>query len=353
MVIGMMGLTAEDFTVTSGNYSNVTVKVEDGWLKIDPIADKVTITITGHTNTTVYDTFEHSISGYEYSISNTLYKVNDFKFTGNDVATRTDAGTTNMGMKPEQFTNISSNFNNVVFVVTDGYQEITPAGTNSVSAQNVSVMYDGIAHSITATPAQSNSHLLYSTDQKTWAETLPTYTNATEAQTVYIKVTNPNYEDAFGNATVTILKRNITLTSGSSAKEYDGTALTNHNVAVSGDGFVTGESATYNVTGTQTESGFSANTFTYAMNEGTNAANYNVTTVNGTLLVRPVTPETPDRPETPETPTRPTTPSTTTNARPSTPNTGDQTNVPFAAGMMSFSMLLAAVAILMKRKYSE
>ena len=249
------------------------------------------------------------------------------------------------------------------------------ADLNKVSATPYIGLYDGIEHSIDATSLinDGTTTLYYTlekpqnvvlnavlnlfgaetTDNRVWTTTKPTFTDATTAQTVYVKAVNPNYEDAYGQATVTINKRNVTLTSGSGAKEYDGTALTNHNVAVSGDGFVTGESAAYNVTGTQTESGYSANTFTYAMNDGTNAANYNVTTVNGTLLVRPVTPETPDRPETPETPTRPTTPSTTTNARPSTPNTGDQTNVPFAAGVMSISMLLAAVAILMKRKYSE
>ena len=87
--------------------------------------------------------------------------------------------------------------------------------------------------------------------------------------------------------TLTITARDVTLTSADDTKEYDGSALTNHNVAVSGDGFVTGEGATYNVTGSQTEVGGETgnNKFTYTMNEGTTATDYNVTPVYGTLTV--------------------------------------------------------------------
>ena len=34
-----MGLTADDFTAESNNYSNIRIAVTDGWLKIDPITD--------------------------------------------------------------------------------------------------------------------------------------------------------------------------------------------------------------------------------------------------------------------------------------------------------------------------
>ena len=83
----------------------------------------------------------------------------------------------------------------------------------------------------------------------------------------------------------TISKRNVTLTSATDSKEYDGEALTNNNVVVSEDGFVDGEGATYNVTGTQTELGESENTFTYTLKQGTLARNYNIKTVEGTLTV--------------------------------------------------------------------
>ena len=83
----------------------------------------------------------------------------------------------------------------------------------------------------------------------------------------------------------TISKRNVTLTSARAEKDYDGQALTKHEVTVGGDGFAQGESATYNVTGTQTQPGTSNNTFTYTLNNGTLPGNYNITTVEGTLTV--------------------------------------------------------------------
>ena len=86
----------------------------------------------------------------------------------------------------------------------------------------------------------------------------------------------------------TISKRNVTLTSATARKEYDGTPLTKHEVTVSGDDFAQGEGATYNVTGTQTEPNESSptnNTFTYTLSEGTLPGNYNITRVEGTLTV--------------------------------------------------------------------
>lgn len=43
-----MGLNADHFANTNGNFENVTFNVTDGWLKIDPLSE-VVVTITGHT----------------------------------------------------------------------------------------------------------------------------------------------------------------------------------------------------------------------------------------------------------------------------------------------------------------
>ena len=86
-----------------------------------------------------------------------------------------------------------------------------------------------------------------------------------------------------------ITTRSVTMTSATDTKEYDGLPLTNSNVAVTGDGFATGEGATYSVTGTQTEVGNSENTFTYTLNEGTVAGDYSISTVNGKLTVTKTT----------------------------------------------------------------
>jgi len=85
--------------------------------------------------------------------------------------------------------------------------------------------------------------------------------------------------------TFNIAKRSVRLISADDSKVYDGTALTNNTVTVSGDGFADGEGATYTFTGTQTDVGSSENTFNYTLNENTNADNYTIAMGNGTLTV--------------------------------------------------------------------
>lgn len=89
-----------------------------------------------------------------------------------------------------------------------------------------------------------------------------------------------------------ISPRSLTITSGSDSKYYDGTPLTNDKITVTGDGFVNGEGATYNVTGSQTKIGSSDNTFEVIFNANTKAANYVVEKELGTLTIkaRPVNP---------------------------------------------------------------
>ncbi|MBQ6491022.1 MAG: hypothetical protein IJI88_01980, partial [Atopobiaceae bacterium] len=89
---------------------------------------------------------------------------------------------------------------------------------------------------------------------------------------------------------VSVVKRKVTLTSADGEKDFDGTPLTKNeqaDVIVGGDGFVSGQGATYDITGTQTTAGSSENTFKYTLNEGTKASNYEIETVFGTLTVNP------------------------------------------------------------------
>ena len=100
--------------------------------------------------------------------------------------------------------------------------------------------------------------------------------------------TNGNFSNVtfeVEDGSMTITKRKVTLTSATDEKPYDGTALTNDNVTVSGDGFVSGQGFTANVTGSQTEAGSSENKFTYSLNDGTLEENYQITCEPGTLTV--------------------------------------------------------------------
>ena len=119
---------------------------------------------------------------------------------------------------------------------------------------------------------------------------LPLFTNVCEA-TVWVEASAPNYETVTNSVTVKITARQVTLTSGSASKTYDGTPVLCADIHVGADGFAPGEGATFDVTGSQTDVGSSGNTFTYALNEGTLAGNYEITMVEGTLTVEPAEPE--------------------------------------------------------------
>ena len=121
-----------------------------------------------------------------------------------------------------------------------------------------------------------------------WGTEPPTLTDV-GSMTVWCEIAAPGYITQTNSATVTITKSAVTLKSGDASKVYDGTALVKHEVAVSGDGFIEGESASYNFTGSQTSVGTSENAFTYTLNDGTKAGNYDITTANGTLTVTKAT----------------------------------------------------------------
>ena len=171
--------------------------------------------------------------------------------------------------------------------------------------------YDGKEHKevLTVTDIKTGKELVAGTDYSV------TYSSdLVNAGTVKVTVAGlGNYSGSF-TRTYKITKRSVTLTSATVSKVYDGSALTNTSITVSGDGFVEGEGASYEVTGTQTEVGNSANSFEYKLNENTLASNYNITKVVGTLTITAA-----PAPVTPVTPSTPSTPSSTTPRTPSAP----------------------------------
>ena len=172
--------------------------------------------------------------------------------------------------------------------------------------------YDGKEHKevLTVTDTKTGKELVAGTDYSV------TYSSdLVNAGTVKVTVAGlGNYTGSF-TKTYKITKRSVTLTSATVSKVYDGSALTNTSIKVSGDGFVEGEGASYEVTGSQTEVGNSANAFEYKLNEKTLASNYNITKVVGTLTITAA-----PAPVTPATPSTPSTPSSTTSTMPRTPS---------------------------------
>lgn len=295
-----MGLTAEDFTAVSPNYKTVTVRYTDGWLKITPITDEVTVTITGNTDTVVYNGTEQSVTGYTTDVGEKAIDVT-LNQSGKDTAKGTNVGKYMMGLTVADFTVTSGNYSNIRVVVVDGWLEITSASVEqyaTLTPQDVSKYYDGTPLAAgTATAADSNGGELlveYSVDGETWV-TDPagiTALNVSDSKTLQVRASGSNYAGYLtGTQKVTINRRPVTLTSATAEKVYDGTPLTDGTVTVSEMGFAQGEGADYSVTGSQLHKGFSANAFTYTLHENTLEENYLIKTVPGTLTVtaRPLT----------------------------------------------------------------
>ena len=280
-------------TFTEGaNYkeANYSITKKEGKLSITPVTDEVTVTITGNTDTKTYDGNLHSVEGYtvENISEPTLYQENNIKFTGNAKAEGIAAGTYHMNLSENQFRNTNTNFANVTFTVTDGYLTINPKSINpedektgiKVTKPN-DTMYNGEEqkNKPTVEDTKTGATLVENVDYEL------SYTAAVNAGTVTVTIKGKGNYEGIANTSYQIKKRNVTLTSGSASKVYDKTPLTKNEVAVSGDGFVKQEGATYKVTGSQTEVGSSKNVFTYELKSNTKASNYNITKVEGDLIV--------------------------------------------------------------------
>ena len=166
-----------------------------------------------------------------------------------------------------------------------------PFAPGDVSVSGCEGKYDGAAHGIgvTVDAGIAGAVVKYATAAAgPFVTAAPTLTDA-GSMTVWCEISAPGYITQTNSATVTISKRAVTLTSGSASKVYDGTALVKHEVAVGGDGFVAGEGASYNFTGSQIVAGSSANSFTYALGANTKAGNYAIEAVNGSLTVAKAT----------------------------------------------------------------
>lgn len=131
-------------TDTTAKY--IVANTVKGTLTITPI-DTVVVTITGNTDTKVYNGAEQSVTGYTVKISDPKYTEADFKFTGDPKASRTDVGTTPMGLNTDQFENNNKNFKNVTFVVEDGSLTITKRPLTIEGQSSEPITYDGQTHS--------------------------------------------------------------------------------------------------------------------------------------------------------------------------------------------------------------
>ena len=260
--------------------ANYTVAAYPGVLTVTK--RPVTVTVVGHVATNTYDAVEHTVSGYEIATEDELYDIAaKTSFGGTDEVRRTDVGKSEMGLKPLDFTNSDDNFE-VTYAVTDGWVSVVSADISAGEAADFVL-------TLGANPTYNGTVQTIPVTAVTYKGLPVTYTlageNATHAGAYTLTVkANGNFAGE-KSTTWQILKRSVTLTSGSASRVYDATPLQNAAVSVSGDGFIGLEGATYAVTGAQTDVGSSKNAFTYTLKAGTLAGDYTITTVQGDLSV--------------------------------------------------------------------
>ena len=136
----------------------------------------------------------------------------------------------------------------------------------------------------------------YSVNGTDWTEDPSeiTATNVSESTTVNVRVSTENYDGyVTGTEKLTITPATLTVSTPIATKVYEGTPLT---AAGTISGFVNGETATFTTTGSQTEVGSTANTYSLTWDGTAKESNYTVAETIGTLTVtaQSIDPENPD-----------------------------------------------------------
>ena len=156
-------------------------------------------------------------------------------------------------------------------------------------------VYDANEHTITVDNVLDGDVVEYSYDGgETWTTNLDQYKDVTET-TIKVRVTNANYDPSPVEleGTVKITPATLTVSTPIATKVYEGTPLT---AAGTISGFVNDETATFATTGSQTEVGSTANTYSLTWDGTAKESNYTVAETIGTLTVtaQSIDPENPD-----------------------------------------------------------
>lgn len=257
-----------------GASANYDVEYVKGDLTIYPekLSDTGRIAVTGGSDYT-YDGTAHGPSGYVVSDAGTeLVAGRDYQISA--AGNTTDAGTVTVTF---------AGMGNYSGTVTAAY-DIDPAEL-TVKTPSASKTYDGTG--LTADDGTTLEGLV--AGETATAKATGSLTDADVADNTYeiewgtAKESNYKVHEDLG--TLEVKPRTLTVVTYSSTKQYDGEPLT---AGGSMQGLVKGETATLDMTGSQTEVGSSDNTFDIAWGSA-KESNYVVDPYLGTLTVEPNT----------------------------------------------------------------
>ena len=172
----------------------------------------VTVNVTGNHETATYDGSSHSVSGYTIISSRNDYTAASFTFSGTASASRTNNGTTNMGLSAAQFTNTNDEYE-ATFNVTDGYVTINRKAV-TVRADAKSKTYGDTDPTLTATVSGTvgSDTISYSLSRAS-GEDYGTYTITPSGN-----ATQGNYTVTYSTANFTINRKAVTIKANNASK---------------------------------------------------------------------------------------------------------------------------------------
>ena len=271
------GLSSANYAIT---YANGTL-----------VINKASLTVTAKNDSKTYDKVAYTGgNGVDYT-----------GFVTSDNAANSVTGTVVYGGTSQNAINVANNYtiipsglssDNYAITYANGTLAINKAAL-TVTAQNATKTYDkvaytggnnvtysgfvtgdNVANSVTGTVVYSGS--------SQGAIAANTYT------IIPAGLSSANYAFTYVNGTLTINKAALTVTAQNATKTYNGLPYTGGN-GVTYAGFISGDSETNSVTGTVNYGGTSQNAInanSYIITpSGLSSANYNVSYVNGTLVV--------------------------------------------------------------------
>lgn len=262
--------------------SNYEITNTPGALTIDR-AERLTVKAVGNSATYTYDGTEKSVEGYT---TDAPADVTVELAAGKSArAAGTEAGTYQMGLTSADFSASSPNYESVAVEWADGALTIDRAEGLTLGVASYEGVYDGVSHAVSATPSAAGTKIEWSTNGgATWAEDVPSAVDVVDL-TIQVRATNPNYSNtATANTTLRIVPAELTVTTPSASKAFDGTALTKADGATC-EGLANGETVSFEVTGSRTEIGTSDNTYDLTWNGTAKQSNYRVIENLGKLTI--------------------------------------------------------------------
>ncbi|MBR2755873.1 MAG: hypothetical protein IKD64_08695, partial [Lachnospiraceae bacterium] len=262
---------------TNPNYEDA---IADGTLTVTPKP----VTVTADNKSKDYDEEDPALTATvngligEDTISYTLSREE-----GDDVGTYTITATPGEGAEEQEDGSYLQGNYKVTYV--SGTFTIVPSDENDITVESVTAVYDGNAHSPSATALREGSVIEYSVDGgETWSEEVPSLTNVGTIE-FSVRATNDNYETVVKDGLfITITPAAVTVTAANATKVAGANDPT-FTATVSGlIGTDTVDMITYSLV---RAAGEEAGTYAITPTGEAVQGNYSVTYVAGTLTITP------------------------------------------------------------------